>query len=51
VRLFSRHADRRGDSIAYLKNSKGVVIKLHLLTGGLRFNLSANGIHVTLEQS
>ena len=32
-------------SVAYLKNDKGVVIKLHSQTGGLRFNLSANGMH------
>ncbi len=37
-----------GGSVAYLKNEKGVVIKLHSQTGGLRFNLSANGVHVTL---
>ena len=30
-----------GGSVAYLKNEKGVVIKLHSQTGGLRFNLSA----------
>ena len=41
-----------GGSIAYLKNDKtGVVIKLHSQTGGLRFNLSANGMHITLQQS
>jgi hypothetical protein len=40
-----------GGSIAYLKNEKGVVIKLHSQTGGLRFNLSANGMHITLQQS
>ena len=39
-----------GGSVAYLKNDKGVVIKLHSQTGGLRFNLSANGMHVTLQQ-
>src|ERR1700723_3325071 len=37
-----------GGSIAYLKNEKGVVIALHSQTGGLRFNLSANGMHITL---
>jgi hypothetical protein len=37
-----------GGSVAYLKNEKGVVIKLHSQTGGLRFNLSANGMHITL---
>jgi hypothetical protein len=40
-----------GGSVAYLKNEKGVVIKLHSQTGGLRFNLSANGMHITLQQS
>jgi hypothetical protein len=39
-----------GGSVAYLKNEKGVVIKLHSQTGGLRFNLSAEGMHVTLQQ-
>jgi hypothetical protein len=40
-----------GGSVAYLKNDKnGVVIKLHSHTGGLRFNLSANGMRVTLQQ-
>src|SRR5258708_3734662 len=38
-----------GGSVAYLKNEKGVVIKLHSQTGGLRFNLSANRIRVTLQ--
>src|SRR3984957_11963556 len=40
-----------GGSVAYLKNQKGVLIKLHSQTGGLRFNLSANGMHITLQQS
>jgi hypothetical protein len=41
-----------GGSVAYLKNDdNGVVIKLHSQTGGLRFNLSANGVHITLHQS
>jgi hypothetical protein len=40
-----------GGSVAYLKNDKGVVIKLHSQTGGLRFNLSAEGMHITLQQS
>ena len=39
-----------GGSLAYLKNDKGVVIKLHSQTGGLRFNLSAEGMHITLQQ-
>ena len=38
-----------GGSVAYLKNDKGVVIKLHSQTGGLRFNLSANGMRITLQ--
>jgi len=37
-----------GGSIAWLRNDKGVVIKLHSQTGGLRFNLSADGMHITL---
>jgi hypothetical protein len=40
-----------GGSVAYLKNDKGVVIKLHSQTGGLRFNLSANGMRITLQPS
>lgn len=40
-----------GGSVAYLKNSNGVVIKLHSQTEGLRFNLSANGMHITLQKS
>jgi hypothetical protein len=39
-----------GGSVAYLKNERGVVIKLHSQTGGLRFNLSAEGMHITLQQ-
>jgi hypothetical protein len=40
-----------GGSLAYLKNDKnGIVIKLHSQTGGLRFNLSANGMHITLQE-
>lgn len=40
-----------GGSVAYLKNKNGVIIKLHSQTGGLRFNLSANGMDITLQQS
>jgi hypothetical protein len=40
----------QGGSVAYLKNEKGVVIKLHSQTGGLRFNLSTDGVHITLRQ-
>ena len=39
-----------GGSVAYLKNDKGVVIKLHSQTGGLRFNLAAEGTKITLQQ-
>src|SRR5258708_39530214 len=39
-----------GGSVAYLENEEGVVIKLHSQTGGLRFNLSTNGTHITLQQ-
>lgn len=38
-----------GGSIAYLKNEKGVTITLHSQTGGLRFNLAAGGVKVTLR--
>ena len=38
-----------GGSVAYLKNDRGVVIKLHSQTGGLRFNLAAEGMHITLQ--
>ena len=38
-----------GGSIAYLKNENGVVVKLHSQTGGLRFNLSAGGMKVALQ--
>jgi hypothetical protein len=37
-----------GGSAAYLKNEHGVVIKLHSTDVGLRFNLSADGVKVTL---
>jgi hypothetical protein len=39
-----------GGSVAYLKNDKGVVIKLHSQSGGLRFNLAAEGMRITLQQ-
>ena len=38
-----------GGSVAYLSNGKGVVIKLHSTTQGLRFNLSAEGVRVRLQ--
>jgi hypothetical protein len=40
-----------GGSVAYLKNNNGVVIKLHSQTEGVRFNLSANGVHIALQTS
>jgi hypothetical protein len=40
-----------GGSVAYLKNDKGVVIKLHSQTAGLRFNLSADGMRITVQKS
>jgi hypothetical protein len=40
-----------GGSVAYLKNDKGVVIKLHSQTAGLRFNLSADGLRIDLQKS
>ena len=39
-----------GGSVAYLKNANGVVIKLHSQTQGLRFNLSADGMKITLQK-
>jgi len=39
-----------GGSVAYLRNDHGVVIKLHSTTVGLRFNLSANGVHIKLRR-
>jgi hypothetical protein len=38
-----------GVSVAYLKSEHGVVIKRHSTTAGLRFNLSADGVHITLR--
>jgi hypothetical protein len=38
-----------GGSAAYLKNENGVVIKLESTTVGLRFNLSGDGVKVTLK--
>jgi hypothetical protein len=39
-----------GGGVAYLKNQNGVVIKLNSTSAGLRFNLSANGVQLKLEQ-
>jgi len=38
-----------GGSAVYMKNERGVVIKLLSKTTGLRFNLSGNGIKVQLQ--
>jgi hypothetical protein len=38
-----------GGSVAYLKNERGVVIKVEATTVGLRFNLSADGVNVKLK--
>jgi hypothetical protein len=38
-----------GGSVVYMKNEHGVVIKLLSKTEGLRFNLSGNGVKVTLR--
>jgi hypothetical protein len=38
-----------GGSAVYMKNEHGVVIKLLSSTVGLRFNLSGNGVKVTLK--
>jgi hypothetical protein len=40
-----------GGSVAYLKNENGVVIKLVSTTEGLRFNLSADGVHIKLQHA
>jgi hypothetical protein len=39
-----------GGSVAYLSNGKGVVIKIHSTTQGLRFNLSADGVRIKLKR-
>ena len=38
-----------GGSAVYLKNEHGVVMKLLLTDVGLKFNLAADGVHVTLK--
>ena len=38
-----------GGSAVYMKNEQGVIIKLISTTQGLRFNLSGNGVKVTLQ--
>jgi hypothetical protein len=39
-----------GATATYLKNEHGVVIKLIATDVGLKFNLSADGVHVTLKK-
>ena len=39
-----------GGTATYLKNEHGVVIKLVETNVGLKFNLSADGVHVTLKK-
>lgn len=43
----SRLAD--GDSIAYLKNERGVLIQLIAKHAGLRFGVSANGVQIAFK--
>ena len=38
-----------GGSVAVLRNEHGVVIKLHSTTRGLKFNISADGVDITLK--
>jgi len=38
-----------GGSVAYLKNEKGVVIRVHSQSGGFKFNLAASGMKITLQ--
>ena len=38
-----------GGSAVYLKNEHGVVMKLLATDVGLKFNLSADGVHITLK--
>jgi len=39
-----------GGTASYLKNEHGVVIRLHATDVGLKFNLSADGVHIALKQ-
>ena len=39
-----------GEAATYLRNEHGVVIKLLSTDVGLKFNLSADGVHVSLQQ-
>jgi hypothetical protein len=39
-----------GGSVAALENQNGVIVHFHSTTQGLRLNLSANGISVSLKQ-
>lgn len=38
-----------GGSATYLKNENGVVLKLVSTQSGIRFNLSSNGVRITLK--
>ena len=38
-----------GGTAVYLKNEHGVVIKLVSTEVGLKFNLSADGVHIALK--
>ena len=38
-----------GGSATYLKNEHGVVLKLVSTQSGIRFNLSSNGVRITLK--
>jgi hypothetical protein len=40
-----------GGSAVYMKNQNGVIIKLIARTEGLRFNLSGNGVKLTLRKA
>jgi hypothetical protein len=40
-----------GGSAAYMRNEHGVVIKITATTVGLRVNLAAEGVHITMKDS
>ena len=39
-----------GGTVVYLKNEHGVVIKIVATEVGLRFDLAADGVHVSLKK-
>lgn len=39
-----------GGSVAYLKNAKGVVIRLHSSAIGMRLNLSVEGLNIKIDE-